>query len=482
MEDAAIRRGFENLLPGGDYDALYEAALCRAKADWLVGINGTRLFTTLYGGRTLNVGRVMTPTLALLAEREQEIAGFRKESFYMVELDCGTFHAASGRFQSKTDAEKLRKFCLGKPALVQLVSRQEKTEKPPKLYDLTTLQREANQIYGYTAQQTLDYLQLLYEKKLATYPRTDSRYLTEDMAEGLPGLCWSVAGAFPFAYAFSGVMDAGQVIDGSRVSDHHAILILPTEEAAKADLSALPTGEWNILSLVTVRLLCAVSPDRYAYADTEVALQCAGSIFTAKGREELSEGWKAVEKPFRAALKEKPEEEQADPSLPKLAEGQTVTAEAAGLRKGATSSPRRYTESSLLGAMENAGAEEFAQIGDVERKGLGTPATRAGVIEKLVKGGFAERKNRQLIPTERGMELVRVLPDTVKSAKLTAEWYAALKEVERGSAHRRTSWRGSPGWYAALWMPIRMQIPEPTRHCPNPGMKCSENVSDAAAM
>lgn len=448
MEDSAIRAGFENLLPGEDYDTLYEAALCRSKADWLVGINGTRLFTTLYGGKTLNVGRVMTPTLALLAEREQEIAGFKKESFYVVELDCGAFHASSGRFQGKTDAEKLRKSCLGKPVLVQSVTRQEKTEKPPKLYDLTTLQREANRIYGYTAQQTLDYLQLLYEKKLATYPRTDSRYLTEDMAEGLPGLCQSVARAFPFASAFHGKVEAGQVIDGSRVSDHHAIL--PTGEVAETDLSALPSGERNILSLVAVRLLCAVCPDRYVHAETEVVLQCEGSVFTAKGREELSEGWKAVEKPFRAALREKPEEGQAAQALPGLWEGQTVTAEAALLRKGATSPPRRYTESALLGVMENAGAEEFARIGDVERKGLGTPATRAGVIEKLVKGGFAERKNRQLIPTERGMELVRVLPDTVKSAKLTAEWEAALKEVERGERPPEEFMEGITGMVRGL--------------------------------
>lgn len=435
MEDAAIRKGFESLFSGEKYDSLYEAALCRAKADWLVGINGTRLFTTLYGGRTLNVGRVMTPTLALLTEREQEISNFKKENFYVVEIDCGAFRASSGRFQSKTDAEKLRKSCLGKPAVVQSVIRQEKTEKPPKLYDLTTLQRESNQIYGYTAQQTLDYLQLLYEKKLATYPRTDSRYLTEDMAEGIAALCQSVAEAFPFAVSFLSTVDiarvdANQVADNSKVSDHHAIL--PTKEVAGANLDYLPTGERNILSLIVLRLLCAVCPDRYVYADTEVTLQCAGAEFSAKGREELSEGWKVIEKFFRAAIKEKPEEGKAAVSLPELAEGQKLTAEAALLREGATSPPKRYTESTLLSAMENAGAEEFAQIGDVERKGLGTPATRAGVIEKLVRGGFAERKNRQIIPTGRGMELVRVLPDTVKSAKLTAEWEAALKEVERG--------------------------------------------------
>lgn len=430
MEDSAIKKGFENLLSGANYDTLYDAALCRAKADWLVGINGTRLFTTLYHGKTLNVGRVMTPTLALLTERETAITGFQKEKFYTVELDCGTFHAASDRITGKPAAEKLRQACLGKSAVVQAVNRQEKAERPPKLYDLTTLQREANRLYGYTAQQTLDYIQLLYEKKLATYPRTDSRYLTEDMAAGLPALCQTVAAALPFASGFSGAVDAAQVIDNAKVSDHHAIL--PTNGIAGADLTALPTGERNVLSLVAARLLCAVCPEKYTYADTAVTLDCAGTVFTAKGRTELAAGWKVMEKAFKATLKEKPEEEKTAPALPELAEGQTITPTDTILREGTTSPPKRFTEDSLLSAMENAGAEDFAEIEDLERKGLGTPATRAGVIEKLVKGGFAERKNKQLIPTTRGMELIKVLPDSVKSAKLTAEWEAALKEVERG--------------------------------------------------
>lgn len=430
MEDSTIKKGFENLLSGTNYDTLYDAALCRAKADWLVGINGTRLFTALYHGKTLNVGRVMTPTLALLTERETAITGFQKEKFYTVELDCGTFHAASDRITGKPAAEKLRQACLGKSAVVQAVNRQEKAERPPKLYDLTTLQREANRLYGYTAQQTLDYIQLLYEKKLATYPRTDSRYLTEDMAAGLPALCQTVAVALPFASSFSGAVDAAQVIDNAKVSDHHAIL--PTNGIAEADLAALPTGECNVLSLVSARLLCAVCPEKYTYADTAVTLDCAGTVFIAKGRTELAAGWKGIEKAFKATLKEKPEEEKAAPALPELAEKQTVTPTDTILREGTTSPPKRFTEDALLSAMENAGAEDFAEIEDLERKGLGTPATRAGVIEKLVKGGFAERKNKQLIPTTRGMELIKVLPDSVKSAKLTAEWEAALKEVERG--------------------------------------------------
>ena len=430
MEDSAIRGGFENLAPGETYDALYDAALCRAKADWLVGINATRLFTTLYQGKTLNVGRVMTPTLALLTDREQAITGFQKEKFYTVDLDCGTFRISSGRFASRTDAEKLRKLCVGKSATVKSAERQEKTEKPPKLYDLTTLQREANRIYGYTAQQTLDYIQLLYEKKLATYPRTDSRYLTEDMAGHLPALCRLVAAAFPFASGFDGRVEAAQVVCNAKVSDHHAII--PTKEAAKANLEELPTGERNILSLIAVRLLCAVCPEKHIYADTAVVCICAGAEFMAKGHTEIAAGWKGLEKAFQAALKSRPEDEKAQPLLPEFSEGQAVAVKEAVLHEGTTSPPPRYTEDSLLSAMENAGAEEFAQIEDAERRGLGTPATRAGVIEKLVKGGFVERKKKLLVPTKRGMELIKVLPDSVKSASLTAEWEAALKEVERG--------------------------------------------------
>lgn len=434
MEDSAIRAGFENLRESADYDSLYEAALCRAKADWLVGINGTRLFTTLYRGKTLNIGRVVTPTLALLAEREAEIAGFQKEKYHMVELDCGAFRAVGRRFKSKTDAEKLRKSCLGKPVEVLAAERQEKTERPPKLYDLTTLQREANRAYGYTAQQTLDYLQSLYEKKLATYPRTDSRYLTEDMGEKLAGLCGTVAEAFPFGGAFSGEVAAAQVIDSSKVSDHHAIL--PTKEVSGNSMESLPTGERKILAMVAARLLCAVSPCKFVYEDTEVKLRCMGEDFFVKGRREVSEGWKKVERAFQKSVKAETEpeggQEKEDAPLPELSEGQSLTVEGAAVKSGTTSPKKSYTEDTLLSAMENAGAEDFKEAGEMERKGIGTPATRAGIIEKLVKGGFAERRGRQLVPTSQGMELIRVLPDTIKSAKLTAEWETALKKVERG--------------------------------------------------
>ena len=427
MEESAIRKGFDNLVDGQKYNNLYAAALCRAKADWLIGINGTRLFTTLYKGKTLNVGRVLTPTLTLLAEREAAIEHFKKEKFYTVELDAQGIRASSGKFNSKTDAEKLRSACLGKTAVVQSVTRKDKTERPPKLYDLTTLQREANRLFDYTAQQALDYLQSLYEKRLATYPRTDSRYLTEDMAEGLPALCSTVAGALSFMVGQPLPVHAAQVVDSSKVTDHHAVI--PTAEIAGADLAALPTGERNILYMIAVRLLCAVG-EPHTYAETAVTLDCGGASFMTKGRTVAAAGWKGTEKAFLSTLKQKAEEPA--PSLPVLSDGQRLEGADALLKQGTTSPPARFTEDTLLSAMEHASAEDFAALESVERTGLGTPATRAAIIEKLVKSGFVERKKKQLLPTEKGLALSWAMPDQLKSAKLTAEWEDRLGAVERG--------------------------------------------------
>jgi len=427
MEESAIRKGFNDLADGQKYDNLYAAALCRAKADWLIGINGTRLFTTLYKGKTLNVGRVLTPTLTLLAEREAAIEHFKKEKFYTVELDAQGLRAASGKFNSKTDAEKLRSACLGKTAVVQSIAKKDKTERPPKLYDLTTLQREANRLFDYTAQQALDYLQSLYEKRLATYPRTDSRYLTEDMAEGLPALCSTVAGALPFMEGQPLPVNAAQVVDSSKVTDHHAVI--PTAEIASADLAALPTGERNILYMIAVRLLCAVG-EPHTYAETAVTLDCGGASFMTKGRTVAAAGWKGTEKAFLSTLKQKAEEPA--PSLPVLSDGQRLEGADALLKQGTTSPPARFTEDTLLSAMEHASAEDFAALESVERTGLGTPATRAATIEKLVKSGFVERKKKQLLPTEKGLALSWAMPDQLKSAKLTAEWEDRLGAVERG--------------------------------------------------
>lgn len=447
MEDTAIQEGFAALRPGKDYDRLYEAALCRAKADWLVGISGTRLFSSLYQ-KTLNVGRVMTPTLALVVEREAAISGFKKEKFYTVALDCGKFTAVSGRCENRKAADHLAAACSGQAAVVNKVEKKQKSAQPPKLYDLTSLQRDGNRIFGYTAQQVLDYAQALYEKKLLTYPRTDSNYLTEDMRDTLPGLCEAVISALPFPVTVSSV-NAARVTDNAKVSDHHALL--PTNQMAGADLSALPAGERNLLTLVTIRLLCAVG-EKQVYEDTEAEITCGGGLFTAKGRVIVSPGFTEVEQAFLSTLKKKPESDSKEQlgALPPLSQGQIFEKVKASAKEGTTSPPRHFTEDLLLSAMEHAGAKEFAQIGDVERTGLGTPSTRAGVLEKLVRGGFLERKGRQLLPTKKGTDLIAVLPDTVKSASLTAQWESGLKDVERGEQSAAAFMEGIEGMVSDL--------------------------------
>lgn len=362
----------------------------------------------------------------MLVQREAEIAAFNKTPFYTVELDCGNFIASGDRMPEKQAAEEIRAGCDGKKVVVQSITRQEKTAQPPKLYDLTTLQRDANRILGYTAQQTLDYTQSLYEKKLVTYPRTDSKYLTDDMRDTVPELVKTVSAAFPFAE--NPPVHAERVIDSSKVSDHYAII--PTRTLAGADLSGLPTGETSILSLIAARLLCAVG-DSCITAETTATLDCKGHTFTAKGKTVTAPGWKETEHRSLAALKQKPED-KPEAVLPELSEGQTFENVRAAVKEGFTSPPKHFTEDTLLSAMENAGAEEFAEIPDAERKGLGTPATRAGIIEKIVKTGFVERKNKQLLPTEKGVNLIGILPKMIKSPALTAEWEAKLKQVEHG--------------------------------------------------
>mgnify|MGYP000949821530 CR=1 FL=1 len=416
MEDEAIWQGFANLKPGRDYDGLHQSALCRSKADWLVGINATRLFSTLYH-RTLNVGRVMSPTLALIVQREAEISAFQPEPFYTVSLDCGGFTATGDKLKAKSEAESIVAACKNKTAIVRAVEHKEKSEKPPALYDLTTLQRDANRLLGYTAQQTLDYLQSLYEKKLCTYPRTDSRFLTNDMEGTVPVLA-SVAAAICGA-DIPEKLNAVQVCDSAKVSDHHAVV--PTSVAGKADVSALPAGEREILRLVSRQLLCAVD-SAHQYSETAVTLDCAGYDFTAKGKTVLVSGWKAYL------------QEQFDKPLPDLAEGENIPVSSVSVKEGKTSPPKHYTEDTLLSAMETAGAKDMPE--DAERKGLGTPATRAAILEKLVTTGFVERKKAKktvnLIPSPVGMSLVTVLPEQLQSPLLTAEWENRLKQVERG--------------------------------------------------
>ena len=428
MEDVAIREGFDHLRPGSDYDKLYDAAVCRAGADWLIGINATRLFSVLYGV-TLNVGRVMSPTLALLVQRESDIESFISKPFYVPEITCGGFTASGEKMTERSEAEKIRMDCDHNSAFVRSVEKQVKTIQPPRLYDLTTLQRECNRIYGYTAQQTLDYVQSLYEKKLATYPRTDSQYLTKDMQATAASLILWLRDNMTFGKGYAGEPDIDRVTDDSKVTDHHAII--PTVEIARTDLSELPSGERDVLTLLAVRLLCATTQPNRFEAVTAI-LDCQGHTFTAKGKTILQSGWKEVERIHRMSIRQSETErrENEDAALPVLKEGQTFEAVSASLREGKTSPPKHYTEDTLLSAMENAGAEDMPD--DAERKGLGTPATRAATLEKLVSAGFVQRKKKQLIPTKKGRNLIAVLPDNIKSPILTAEWESMLKQVEHG--------------------------------------------------
>lgn len=428
MEDAAIREGFDHLRPGSDYDKLYDAAVCRAGADWLIGINATRLFSVLYGV-TLNVGRVMSPTLALLVQRESDIESFISKPFYVPEITCGGFTASGEKMTERSEAEKIRMDCDHNSAFVRSVEKQVKTIQPPRLYDLTTLQRECNRIYGYTAQQTLDYVQSLYEKKLATYPRTDSQYLTKDMQATAASLILWLRDNMPFGKGYAGEPDIDRVTDDSKVTDHHAII--PTVEIARTDLSELPSGERDVLTLLAVRLLCATTQANRFEAVTAM-LDCQGYTFTAKGKTILQSGWKEVERIHRMSIRQSETEhrENEDAALPVLKEGQTFETVSASLREGKTSPPKHYTEDTLLSAMETAGAEDMPD--DAKRKGLGTPATRAATLEKLVSAGFVQRKKKQLISTEKGRNLIAVLPDNIKSPILTAEWESMLKQVEHG--------------------------------------------------
>ena len=411
MEPDEIRRAYENMRPGEEYDRLYAAALCRAKADWLVGMNATRLMSLVYH-RTLNVGRVVSPTLALLVEREREIEEFKPETFYTVAVNCGGVLLSSERISDKTEADALADACTDEVHITN-IERKEKHENPPTLYDLTTLQREANRELGFTAQQTLDYLQSLYEKRLVTYPRTDSRYLTDGMAARVPELC-IIASKLLDADAPASV-NADAICDSSRVTDHHAIV--PTPSAGRANLAALPEGEAAILRLVCRRLLCAVS-EPFIYVETEVEAECSGHIFRAKGKSVINLGWRAYTgAPDWTAL-------------PEFTEGTAMTIGDATVKEGKTTPPAAFTEDTLLAAMEHAGAKETPV--DAERRGLGTPATRAATIEKLVTGGFAARVRGRLVPTGAGASLVTVLPDVLRSPLLTAEWEHRLKMVERG--------------------------------------------------
>ena len=430
MEDGAIKAGFADLGDGRDYDALYASALCRAKADWIIGINATRLFSCLYH-KTLNVGRVQTPTLKMLVDRGEAISHFKKEKYYHVRLDLSGAEAASERISDKPGADTLKAACEAETAVCVSLTKEKKTAAPPKLFDLTSLQREANKIYGYTAKQTLDLAQTLYEKRLLTYPRTDSAFLTDDMGDTAAKTVTMLSDKLPFMEGAEFAPDVSRTLDSSKVSDHHAII--PTMELAKTDLAALPESERNILTLAGARLIFAAAEPHIFEAVTAV-FSCAGTEFTARGKTVLAGGWKDLERRYRATLKGKPDPEdmEEENTLPELSEGQTFESPTAKVTEHFTTPPKPHNEATLLSAMERAGNGDTDP--DAERRGLGTPATRAAVIEKLVKSGFAERKGKQLIPTQNGAALVSVLPDMLTSPQLTAEWENNLTQIAKGAA------------------------------------------------
>ncbi len=461
MEDSAIRGGFANLKDGGMYENLYQSAECRAMADWLVGMNATRAYTTVYFKR-LVVGRVQTPTLALLVERQEKIDGFVKTPYYKVSLTGGGLTVTSEDIPVEEDAEDLKNLCQGKNAEVTKVKKAMKQTAPPKLYDLTTLQREANRFYGYTAQDTLDALQELYEMKLVTYPRTDSQYITEDMEGTVRELLSNLPAIVPLLQKVPFGDNVKRLINNAKVSDHHALL--PTKEAVNSDLSDLSERQMNLLSLVAVRLAQTVSSE-YVYEETQIEVSCAGHLFRAKGKRVIGDGFKVIDGAFRASLKKSKNSDQEETAedevfFAQVKEGDIIPAVAAKKTQHFTSPPKPYSEDTLLSSMETAGNKEFDS--DTEKKGLGTPATRASIIEKLVHSGYAARKGRQIVPTKDGMELIGLLPDYLKSASMTAEWENRLLSVERGEVAPEDFMQGIKGLLSMVLSGCD-QIPEEER-------------------
>ena len=426
LEDAAIREGFNHLKDSKEYDRLYEAALSRSKADWIVGINGTRLFTTLYN-KKLVVGRVQTPTLAMLVDRDGKISTFKKEKYFNAHIHADGLTADMEKIKTEDEANAIATACDKKQAVVSSLKKETKTVNPPRLYDLTTLQREANRYYGFTAQ-TLDLVQTLYEKKLLTYPRTDSQFITDDMEATARQVIEMVCRKVSIFSGLTHTPDIKRITNNAKVTDHHAII--PTVQLEKQNISELPESEQKVIHLVSMRLLCATG-EKHIYDETSVTLSCEGYAFKAKGKTVVQDGWKAIEQRFKNSLKDK---EAADDgkAIPSFKENDIIQSVSASVTEHFTTPPKAFTEDTLLSAMETAGNEDFED--DTEKKGLGTPATRAGIIEKLVRSGFVERKGKSLIPTKDGINLVAVLPEQITSPTMTAEWENTLMQIERGKA------------------------------------------------
>ena len=432
LEDSAILDGMQHLRSAEEYRHLAEAAVCRSQADWLVGMNATRAYTTKYF-KKLTVGRVQTPTLAMLVDRESKIMNFKKEAYYMAHIMGNGLDAVSEHISDKTEAERIAGACENGQALVTSVVKEEKWVAPPKLYDLTTLQRDANRLFGFTAKQTLEYTQSLYEKKLVTYPRTDSQYLSDDMEGTAKNVIEAIFNSLLFEQNIMFNPDIKRILNSKKVTDHHAII--PTMEIIKQDLKAIPESEMKILSLCANRLLCATG-EKHIYNSTKAVITCNNTVFKVSGKEVWKNGWKEFEDFFKNSYKtaEDKSDAEEEKKLPELHEGMMIAVEQTKVSEHFTQPPKHYTEDSLLSAMERAGAEDMGD--EVERKGLGTPATRADIIEKLVKDGFVKREKKQMIPTEDGMKLITVLPDVVKSPKLTADWENALTLVAKGEMER----------------------------------------------
>ena len=426
MEDQAIQEGFEQLRDGSEYENLYQAAECRAKADWLVGLNATRAFTTIFFKR-LVVGRVQTPTLAILADRQKKILHFKKEAYYTVSLTGDGLTVTSENILDEDEAKKLEQQCQGKSATVTEWKKEQKKQYPPKLYDLTTLQREANRFFGYTAQETLESLQEMYENKLVTYPRTDSQYITENMAETVHTILSGIPKIAPFLSETQLGDQVDRLINNGKVTDHHALL--PTKESLRENPDELTERQKNLFYLIVQRLAQAVSSE-CIYEETEVEAACEGHLFKAKGKIILESGFQDVVRAFQNLYRKENEKEEKGAISAALSAGDVIPEVVASKTQHFTSPPKPYSEDTLLSAMETAGNKEFDS--ETEKKGLGTPATRATVIEKLVHSGYAVRKGKQIIATEDGMELIDVLPEYLKSANMTAQFENRLLQMERG--------------------------------------------------
>ena len=466
MEDSAIREGFKALKGAEDYRNLANASVCRAQADWLVGMNASRAFTKVYDYR-LSVGRVQTPTLAMLVDRESAITVFQKEQYFithlLVESQGKMIDAVSEHFATRDEANRLAGMCDGRSALITSLDRQMKTVAPPKLYDLTTLQRDANRLFGYTAAKTLECAQSLYENKLITYPRTDSNYLTDDMEQTAKKVIAVSKKVFPFLDSDS-ADEISTLLNSKKVSDHHAII--PTVELQKSNLTKCTAEERNVLVLIATRLICAAGK-RHVFETVKAQLQCCGYSFSATGKSVKAAGWKAVEEAMKKHCHADSDKEGSGPDVlgeeqdfSSLYQGAQFLSAHTKVSEHWTQPPKHYTEDTLLAAMERAGSSEMEA--DVERKGLGTPATRASTIDKLIQSGYAIRRKKQVIPTDAGKQLISVLPEYLKSAKMTSDWENQLLMIERGQYDSRLFMEGITGMLCRMLEECR-QIDEKER-------------------